>query len=193
MFEHGSRDLDGAVSPGPRDRSDDGLTFGHIPEHACGRRGTVDIYAVDALDDIVLRDARLRKKPFIADVKDNDKDNDNDGVIDGNDAFPLDSTRSAADTDLDGIADTLDNCPNQSNPSQANYDNDAQGDACDSDDDNDGTPDTHDAYPFGIGDLRFHRPGDRVRQVVLHLRSPLPVARVQARRAGNSFNTSPEA
>jgi len=48
------------------------------------------------------------------------------------------------DTDGDEVADTLDNCPTDFNPSQINSDFDDLGDACDTDDDNDGIPDTLD-------------------------------------------------
>lgn len=51
-------------------------------------------------------------------------DSDNDGVLDGNDRFPLDANESL-DFDLDGI-----------------------GDNSDSDDDNDGVADSDDAFPF---------------------------------------------
>lgn len=53
-----------------------------------------------------------------------DPDDDNDGVIDTDDAFPLDESETL-DTDLDGI-----------------------GNNTDTDDDNDGTPDTSDNYPL---------------------------------------------
>ncbi len=53
-----------------------------------------------------------------------DIDDDNDGLLDGDDAFPLDPTESV-DTDRDGM-----------------------GDNADTDDDNDGVLDTDDAFPF---------------------------------------------
>jgi uncharacterized delta-60 repeat protein len=52
------------------------------------------------------------------------------------------------DDDGDGIVDSNDNCQYVSNADQANHDDDVFGDACDSDDDNDGVPDTQDAFPF---------------------------------------------
>ena len=42
-----------------------------------------------------------------------DADDDNDGVEDSNDAFPLDSTE-AADADADGVGDNKDAFPNDS-------------------------------------------------------------------------------
>ena len=47
------------------------------------------------------------------------------------------------DSDGDGEPDTTDNCPSVPNVGQSNNDQDAQGDACDSDDDNDGMPDSY--------------------------------------------------
>ncbi|WP_198319143.1 BspA family leucine-rich repeat surface protein [Arenibacter algicola] len=52
------------------------------------------------------------------------------------------------DTDEDGIVDSSDNCPLIANADQADNDVDGEGDVCDTDDDNDGTPDTEDAFPF---------------------------------------------
>ncbi len=52
------------------------------------------------------------------------------------------------DEDGDGIADADDNCPSVANEDQTDTDGDNAGDACDSDDDNDGTPDNADAFPL---------------------------------------------
>ncbi|HKQ50391.1 MAG TPA: MopE-related protein [Phycisphaerae bacterium] len=54
---------------------------------------------------------------------------------------------SGGDVDNDGICNNNDNCPNTANPDQANFDNDAEGNVCDTDDDNDGTPDVNDCQP----------------------------------------------
>ncbi|TQO37205.1 gliding motility-associated-like protein [Arenibacter algicola] len=55
---------------------------------------------------------------------------------------------TAYDQDLDGILDNVDNCPTTSNADQADNDVDGEGDVCDTDDDNDGTPDAEDAFPL---------------------------------------------
>ena len=91
-----------------------------------------------------------------------DEDDDNDGVVDVDDAFPLDKNESidtdgdgvgdnsdtfpedkdeSTDSDGDAVGDNGDNCPLVANADQANYDLDAEGDACDLDDDNDGFSD----------------------------------------------------
>jgi subtilisin-like proprotein convertase family protein len=56
------------------------------------------------------------------------------------------------DTDNDNVIDSVDNCPAIANPDQLNTDNDSQGNACDSDDDNDGIPDTWE-IEFGFNPL----------------------------------------
>ena len=73
-----------------------------------------------------------------------DTDDDNDGVPDSEDAFPLDPSESVdtdgddignnadPDDDNDGVNDGGDNCPLVINPAQADADGDGLGDACDS-------------------------------------------------------------
>ena len=79
-----------------------------------------------------------------------DTDDDNDGIADADDAFPLDASESLdsdgdgigdeqdPDADNDGIADEADNCVTVANPDQADLDGDGIGDVCDSDADGDG-------------------------------------------------------
>ncbi len=92
-----------------------------------------------------------------------DTDDDNDGVLDYKDKFPL-NIAASSDNDNDGLPGswnaacnlvcqinsglTLDNCPSISNANQLNTDGDTQGNACDTDDDNDGVPDTKDNAPL---------------------------------------------
>ena len=88
-----------------------------------------------------------------------DLDDDNDGVVDVSDKFPLNAAASA-DIDSDGAPESwnascnsacqwesglrIDNCPSTANADQLNTDGDAQGNVCDSDDDNDTLLDTAD-------------------------------------------------
>ena len=93
-----------------------------------------------------------------------DADDDNDGVEDASDAFPLDASESVdtdhdgvgdnsdstpnGDTDNDGIDNLSDNCVSVSNADQLNTDEDSEGNVCDSDDDNDGVADVSDPFPL---------------------------------------------
>ena len=72
------------------------------------------------------------------------KDTDDDGVGNNSDAFPSDASESK-DTDSDEIGDNADNCPVLANADQTNTDGDLEGDACDLDDDNDGFSDEQEA------------------------------------------------
>ena len=88
----------------------------------------------------------------------NDDDDDNDGVADSLDAFPLDAGESVdtdgdgqgnnadADDDNDGVADSLDAFPLDAAES-ADTDGDGQGNNADTDDDGDGTDDATDGCP----------------------------------------------
>ncbi|NDV17028.1 T9SS type B sorting domain-containing protein [Muricauda sp. TY007] len=88
-----------------------------------------------------------------------DTDNDNDGTLDDEDAFPLDETEDT-DTDGDGIGnnsdtdDDNDGTPDNEDafPLDETEDTDTDGDGIgnnsDTDDDNDGTPDNEDAFPL---------------------------------------------
>jgi hypothetical protein len=98
-----------------------------------------------------------------------DIDDDNDGVIDVADAFPLDDSEAldtdgdgvgdnadifpndaseTVDSDIDGVGDNSDNCVNVVNTDQMNSDSDLLGNSCDDDDDNDGLNDQYDTFPL---------------------------------------------
>ncbi|HQQ74422.1 MAG TPA: thrombospondin type 3 repeat-containing protein [Pseudomonadales bacterium] len=101
-----------------------------------------------------------------------DSDDDNDGVLDVSDAFPLnpaetvdtdtDGIGNNADTDddSDGVADTGDNCALLGNPDQLNTDGDANGNACDTDDDNDSRLDGLDNCPVHANNDQLNTDGD---------------------------------
>lgn len=124
-----------------------------------------------ALDDVRIIDTVLTE----------DLDDDNDGVLDTSDRFPLDATETLdadndaigdnadPDDDNDTVPDAGDNCPLNANSTQLDTDADGQGNACDTDDDNDGVIDTQDVFPLdpsetadadsdGVGDNRDNCP-----------------------------------
>jgi gliding motility-associated-like protein len=74
-------------------------------------------------------------------------DSDGDGVRDPLDNCPTTPNADQADADGDGIGDVCDNAPNTPNADQADSDGDGIADAEDNDDDNDGVPDSQDAFP----------------------------------------------
>ncbi|MDE3273645.1 hypothetical protein ON073_16605, partial [Pseudoalteromonas sp. G4] len=88
-----------------------------------------------------------------------DTDDDNDGVPDNEDAFPLDNTESVdtdndgignnadTDDDNDGVPDTEDAFP-LDNTESVDTDSDGIGNNADTDDDNDGVLDNDDAFPL---------------------------------------------
>ena len=75
-----------------------------------------------------------------------DPDDDNNGILDVDEG----TTPVPTDTDTDGdsiLDDAPDNCVANFNPLQTDTDNDGEGNVCDTDDDDDGTLDTADAFP----------------------------------------------
>ena len=74
-------------------------------------------------------------------------DTDGDGLANSLDNCLTVSNTTQLDSDGDGVGDLCDNCVNTSNSDQANTDGDTQGNVCDLDDDNDGVPDSQDAFP----------------------------------------------
>ena len=126
----------------------DGLTVA-IGAHLNGGNGTESgharIYSFDSDGDLV--------------PDRTDTDDDNDGVLDTADAFPLDSSESIdtdidgtgnnadTDDDGDGVTDTADAFPLDSSES-VDTDGDSTGNNADTDDDGDGVADTADAFPL---------------------------------------------
>ena len=84
-----------------------------------------------------------------------DTDDDNDGVSDASDAFPLDPEESA-DSDGDGIGNNADAFPYDANE-WIDTDDDGTGNNADTDDDADGHTDGADHFPLDSGRTRlFH-------------------------------------
>jgi len=87
-----------------------------------------------------------------------DVDDDNDGVLDGPDAFPFDPTEWS-DTDGDGVGDNADAFPND--PSESiDTDSDGVGNNADTDDDNDNVVDIDDNCPLNANELQEDNESD---------------------------------
>ncbi|MGY8783680.1 MAG: thrombospondin type 3 repeat-containing protein, partial [Fidelibacterota bacterium] len=80
-------------------------------------------------------------------ILDVDEDSDGDGITNSLDNCPSTANADQADPDGDGVGDVCDNCKEISNSNQLDSDGDGLGNACDDDDDNDGIPDSQDAFP----------------------------------------------
>ncbi len=87
-------------------------------------------------------------KTFTISITDVDEDLDGDGIPNSSDNCPSVANASQADADADGVGDVCDNCMAISNSNQLDTDGDGIGDVCDPDDDNDGCPDSSDAFPL---------------------------------------------
>ena len=128
------------------DEDDDDDTWSDDDEATCGSdplvaNSTPDDFEGDHICDIM------------------DSDDDNDGVDDDTDAFPLDASEVAdndgdgtgdnadADDDDDGVTDGLDDFPFDANE-WVDTDGDGTGDNADTDDDDDGVEDANDAFPL---------------------------------------------
>jgi hypothetical protein len=85
-----------------------------------------------------------------------DPDDDNDGILDGSDTYPLDTDNDGFDNDIDPDDDN-DGMPDVSDPNPLDTDNDGEGNDIDDDDDGDGFLDVNDPLPldynYADGDL----------------------------------------
>ena len=156
IFRARLRDDIGSASVGAGDVDGDGL--GDILLGAPGLGGAGAVYVVlgadmaglDAADDQVDRAVHLAN--FIGDTDgdglDNivDRDDDDDGYSDSEDAFQLDPTEWL-DSDNDGVGDNADAFP-ENWREQIDTDADGIGDNADDDDDGDGILDVDDALPL---------------------------------------------
>ena len=113
-----------------------------------------DVSALDRADGIPDRDLLLGS--VAGDTDDDginntlDRDDDNDGVADAEDAFQLDPAEWA-DADGDGVGDNADAFPTDWRE-QVDTDGDGVGDNADEDDDGDGVPDAEDDRPLDTDD-----------------------------------------
>ena len=87
-------------------------------------------------------------KTFSISISDVDEDSDGDGITNSLDNCPTTANADQADSDGDGVGDVCDNCKDMANASQLDTDGDGIGNDCDDDDDNDGVPDSQDAFPL---------------------------------------------
>ena len=98
-----------------------------------------------------------------------DADDDNDGIVDNADEFPLDPNESV-DTDYDGVGDNADQLPLDASET-VDTDGDGIGNNADPDDDGDGVSDDSDQFPLdasesidsdgdGVGDNADALPND---------------------------------
>ncbi len=100
----------------------------------------------DACDDDDDEDGTLDTEDAFPLDPTEDTDTDGDGMGDNSDAFPEDPTEDT-DTDGDGVGDNSDAFPEDPNE-DTDTDGDGTGDNADDDDDGDGTPDDEDAFPL---------------------------------------------
>ena len=177
-------DIDGDGVGNTRDRDDDGDgvfdiddTYQHDPTEWAD-------YDFDGYGDNIDAFPKDRNEAFDTDgdgVGDNaDTDDDGDGILDRDDAYPRDTdndgiaNRDDADDDGDGVGDAEDASPLDATESM-DTDGDGVGNNTDTDDDGDGVADTEDALPLdatesvdsdgdGVGDNGDAFPDDAAEQ-----------------------------